>query len=151
MMLRAFRKDDLDRLHELVIDTIGACYPGAYPPRAVAFFKAYHSRDNILGDAERGATLVLEAEGLSATGTLVDGGIKRVFVRPSQQGRGHGRRMMSALEQVARERGLQDVALDASLVSIDFYRQLGYVGASWEAHDVGEGQSLRYLVMRKRL
>jgi hypothetical protein len=41
--------------------------------------------------------------------------------------------------------------LDASLVSIDFYRRLGYFDVSWEAHDVGEGQALRYLIMRKRL
>jgi GNAT superfamily N-acetyltransferase len=152
MHLRAFQPEDLMPLHSLVVDTIDACYPSAYPPRAVEFFKAYHSQENIQEEAARGLTFVgVDGMGICVTGTLFGAGIKRVFVHPRAQGRGHGREVMRALELKAIDQGLREVTLDASLVSIDFYRSLDYSDVSWEAHDVGGGQALRYLVMRKPL
>ena len=57
--LRPMQPADVDAVHALVLDTIDACYPAAYPPRAVEFFKTYHSIENIQADAAHGLTLVL--------------------------------------------------------------------------------------------
>ena len=62
LVLRLFRPDDLDAVQELIFRTIDACYTGVYPSQAVAFFKEYHSEDNILEDSEQGHTFVLEVD-----------------------------------------------------------------------------------------
>ena len=59
--------------------------------------------------------------------------------------------LMAALEEEAVRDGVQELTLDASLVSIDFYHRLGYREVMEAEHDVGVGQVLRYLVMRKSL
>ena len=47
--IRDFRPADLLPLRRLIHATIDACYAGVYPPRAVQFFKGYHSEAAIVG------------------------------------------------------------------------------------------------------
>jgi GNAT superfamily N-acetyltransferase len=130
--LRPFRPDDLDAVQELVFRTIDACYAGVYPSEAVAFFKEYHSKDNIFEDSEQGHTFVIELDGrIAGVGCLVKTTIKRVFVDPEFQHRGLGRLMMARLEEPAHERGVTTVDLDASLPSKRFSDFLGTRATNW--------------------
>ncbi len=52
--------------------------------------------------------------------------ITRVAVRRDQRGRGFGARLMEALHQEARRRGIRRVALNAQLHALGFYERLGY-------------------------
>lgn len=55
--------------------------------------------------------------------------VKRMYVRPSHRRRGHARRMLSALEQWARERGYRRVVLETGLEqpeAIALYTSAGY-------------------------
>lgn len=57
------------------------------------------------------------------------GEIKRMFVAPSARGRGHGRRVLSALEEAASELGYRRLRLDTAQslpVAIALYRSAGY-------------------------
>jgi GNAT superfamily N-acetyltransferase len=57
------------------------------------------------------------------------GEIKRMFVVPSARGRGHGRRVLSALEEAAAELGYRRLRLDTAQslpVAIALYRSAGY-------------------------
>ena len=55
--------------------------------------------------------------------------IKRMFVTPHARGRGHGRRVLSALEGAATELGYRRLRLDtaqAMTIAMEMYREAGY-------------------------
>src|ERR1700724_3795584 len=97
--IRRFREPDLCQLVRLISETIGISYAEVYPPRAVQFFKDFHSEKKIAHRGKTGTTLVVEKDGeLVATGSLVDGEILAVFVHPRLQKGGRGKALMKALE-----------------------------------------------------
>ena len=82
-----------------------------------------------------GAFVVLYEDGAPVAGgglrRLEDGvgEIKRMFVVPSARGRGHGRRVLAALEAAAAELGYLRLRLDTAqsmTVAIALYRGAGY-------------------------
>lgn len=151
-MLRPFVAEDLAALKQLVHGTIDACYTGIYPPRAVDFFKGFHTDAAIGQRAVEGYTIVLVRNGaICGTGTLLKGHITAVYVQPCLQGRGMGKTIMRHLEERARGDGLGEVTLHASLPSRKFYESIGYELSAEDSNDVGDGEQLRYYRARKRL
>ncbi len=151
-IIREFRKADLSALKTLVHKTIATCYPGHYGPEAVRFFLDYHNEEAILRDAERGRTIVLHQAGrILGTGTLVGDEIKRVFMDPTFQKQGFGRRIMRQLEEAAVRQGTGTVKLDASLPAKAFYDRLGYVTVEPAFLPVANGQRLDFFKMQKAL
>jgi len=150
--MRLFTVEDVEEVKSLIHRTIDACYPCAYPPNAVAYFKRYHDEEHILRDADMGHMIVVEEGGsIVATGTIVGSHIKRVFVEPALQGRGYGKAIMVYLEDFARRAGIGETDLDASLVSKPFYDALGYEVGKPDSIDVGDGQALDFHRMKKKL
>jgi len=150
--IREFRESDLESVAELIHRTVDVCYTNVYPPRAVEFFKNFHSRDGILERSKKGAILVAEQNrNVIGTGAIVENEIYGVFVEPRMQGHGHGRAIMRELETRAIAKGHSEVALSVSLPSRKFYEGLGYEILQ-EAHiDVGEGQQLDFWKAKKSL
>lgn len=83
----------------------------------------------------RGALLVARVEGRPVGCGAIKfhsqgyGEIKRMWVHPSVRGLGVGRRILRALEQLARDRGMKSVRLDthrALAEAIELYRGAGY-------------------------
>jgi GNAT superfamily N-acetyltransferase len=143
--VRRFEDCDLPAVHDLIQRTIDACYPAVYPRRAVAFFKAHHSREAILRRAQIGTVLVIDdGRDVVATGALVDGEIAGVFVSPQSQLGGLGATVMGELERIASASGFDSVGLDVSLPSRGFYEHRGYRVVDERALDVGEGEVLTY-------
>jgi len=152
LALRIFREDDLTAICQLVSETIDCSYEGVYPGNAIAFFKDYHSPENILSDARSGLTLVAHLDGeLVATGTLLGTNVRRVFVRPDRQGRGIGGILMHRLEEEATSLEILALDLSSSLPAKEFYLALRYEIVSEENTDEGGGETLRYFEMAKRL
>ena len=150
--VRRFEDADIGALKRLIHDTIDVSYAEVYPPRAVAFFKTFHSEEKILDRSRAGTVLVVEEEGeLTATGSMVDGEIFAVFVAPNAQRGGRGKALMEALEQEARNSGVEVSELSVSLPSMRFYRGLGYEIVEERSRDVGDGQRLDFWKARKRL
>ena len=95
-------------------------------------------------DADLGTWLVLyeDAEPVACGGLLDHGSevseIKRVFVAEPARRRGHGRRIVRALEALARETGHTRIRLYTTGVlgeAIEMYRGMGYRVASVHAVD----------------
>ena len=150
--IRTFLRSDLGPLRALIEETIHESYGAIYPPRAVQFFKSFHSEEKILERARSGTVLVIEEDDqLTATGSIVDHEIFAVFVRPRSQNGGRGKALMQALEAEAKKRGIEEAELSVSLPSKAFYRNLGYVIGEERSKDVGEGQQLVFWKARKRL
>ena len=150
--IRRFREPDLCQLVRLISETIGISYAEVYPPRAVQFFKDFHSEEKIADRGKTGTTLVVEEDGeLVATGSLVGGEILAVFVHPRLQKGGRGKALMKALENEARANGVTEIGLNGSLPSKRFYESLGYKIVEERSRDVGEGQRLDFWKAAKQL
>ena len=102
---------------------------------------------------ERGFYLALDNDCPVGTGmlTVESGQVDAIFVQPSHMGRGIGRRMLEYLEALARESGLVDLRLDATLNAAPFYREHGWVGDSVSTYRSPRGLELACIPMTKRL
>lgn len=74
-----------------------------------------------------------------------------LFVRPGFTGRGYGTAMLDHLEDVARQRAIDEVVLDATLNAVGFYRGCGYVGVEQAVYRSPSGLVLACIPMVKRL
>lgn len=143
--IRMFRESDLIPVLNLIHQTIDSCYSGVYPPRAVQFFKEFHSEEKVLQRHQEGVLLVVEQDGnVIATGAIVGNDIFGVFVHPGFQHCGHGGTLMRELEKKAKAKGCTKAELSVSLPSRGFYVRLGYDMLEGCSMDVGEGQHLDY-------
>jgi len=150
--IREFKSSDLSVIKNLICNTIDVCYSNAYPKEAIKFFKDYHCGESILKGAKEGYTIILEQDGqIIGTGTIVDGHVMRVFVRPEYQKLGFGKIIMRNLEAKALSQGISVVKLDASLPSKKFYDLLGYVTLEETFLAVENSKRLDYYKMEKSL
>lgn len=150
--IRRFHVSDVRVIRELICRTIDVSYPPFYPPRAIQFFKNFHSEAKIIERNQKGEILVAENNGkVIGTGSIVETDIFGVFVDPEFQHRGHGKSLMQALEKKAIANGISEVVLSVSLSSRRFYESLGYKIIKNCTIDVGEGQRLDYWEAKKAL
>jgi GNAT superfamily N-acetyltransferase len=77
--------------------------------------------------------------------------IRAFFVDPAHARRGIGTLLLERCEQEARTRGYREVELMATLPGVKLYAARGYAGTAQIRYDVGEGESIEFLPMRKRL
>ena len=77
--------------------------------------------------------------------------IEALFVDPEFTGLGVGRRLLTQLELLARELGLNRVTLKASLNSVTFYQSAGYVERGRGEHTSFSGLRLACVHMDKIL
>jgi len=75
--------------------------------------------------------------------------IGAIFVLPGFMGQGIGLTMLNHLECQARELGLKEVNLDATLNAVDFYRRYGYVGSEPSIYHSPSGLQLACVPMVK--
>ena len=65
--------------------------------------------------------------------------------------RGIGTLLLERCEDEARARGFCEVELMATLPGVKLYAVRGYVGAEMVRYEVGEGESIEFIPMRKSL
>lgn len=82
---------------------------------------------------------------------LEEGVLAATFVAPERTGQGIGREIVESLEAAAREAGLDQLVVPASLNAVEFYRRLGY--EEGEAFDASapDDPSLPAIRMTKQL
>lgn len=150
--IRPLMDSDIEVLQQLIYQTIDDAYTGVYGPKAIQYFKDYHSSSQILTDARQGQTVVLDLnERIVGTGTICEQTIRRVFISPAFQGRSFGRMVMETLEKKALSMGLHHLNLDASLPSRAFYQHLGYRTRENAFIKVSDDERLDYFYMEKAL
>jgi N-acetylglutamate synthase-like GNAT family acetyltransferase len=150
--IRQAEETDLQKIYELVSNTIEISYKDIYPVEAIRAFKNYHSRESILDDISKGYTLVIEqGDNLIGTGTLLDTNVRRVFIYPTLQQRGLGKIIALELEKKARTGGLSTIDLSASIGSVKFWGNLGFELQREAFLPVDNEQKLYYYEMIKHL
>jgi ribosomal protein S18 acetylase RimI-like enzyme len=108
----------------------------AYGPEAVSDLDRYSILEFL---PPAGAFIVLEIDGVTAAGGALRrlgpgiGEIKRMWTAPAQRGRGHGRRVLEALEAAAVRRGYHTLRLETGgrlEAAIGLYESAGYTRIS---------------------
>ena len=77
--------------------------------------------------------------------------IRAFFVDPLHARRGIGTVLLERCEREARERGYSQVELMATLPGVRLYTARGFTGAAMVHFDVGQGESIEFIPMRKVL
>jgi GNAT superfamily N-acetyltransferase len=77
--------------------------------------------------------------------------IRAFFVDPSKARRGIGSLLLDRCESEARAHGFSRVELMATLPGVKLYAARGYVGMPQVKHDLGAGESIEFVPMRKDL
>jgi GNAT superfamily N-acetyltransferase len=77
--------------------------------------------------------------------------IRAFFVEPAHARRGIGSLLLERCEAEARAHGFAAVELMATLPGAKLYRSHGYLGAEIVHYDVGSGESIEFIPMRKAL
>jgi GNAT superfamily N-acetyltransferase len=77
--------------------------------------------------------------------------IRAFFVDPDNARRGIGSMLLEHCEAEARAHGYTQVELMATLPGVKLYAARGYIGLPMVTFDVGEGESIEFLPMRKSL
>lgn len=83
-------------------------------------------RDHLIELLEADGALVALVECIVERDHLL---VENLAVAPAHQGKGHGRRLMARVEELARALGLEEIRLYTNKLfaeNVDFYRRLGY-------------------------
>lgn len=142
---------DRDIVTELVRETIKAVYPKYYPAGAVDFFLAHHKPEKIASDIEAGKVYVLVSDGVIVGTVTIDGNdIARLFVKPLEQGKGHGGKLIDFAENMIFGYS-ETVRLDSSLPAKSIYIKRGYKEKEYCKILTDNGDYLCYDVMEKNI
>lgn len=98
--------------------------------------------------------LVAEADGaIVGVGALVlsKSELRACYVSPTAIRRGVGSAIVHEIEAIAREHGLSQLDLDASVTAEPFYAVLGYEVCARGEHILRSGEAMACVKMRKRL
>jgi GNAT superfamily N-acetyltransferase len=77
--------------------------------------------------------------------------IRAFFVDPDAARRGIGSRLLEHCESEARAHGFSHAELMATLPGVRLYAARGYTGAAMVHYDVGQGETIEFVPMRKIL
>jgi N-acetylglutamate synthase-like GNAT family acetyltransferase len=106
-----------------------------YTAEARTLIVANFAADKIAGRRRERRTFVCQMDG-RIVGTIALGGdrLRTLFVEPELQGSGVGARLVAHLEAHARQAGVTELKLSASLTARGFYERLGYRTIEREEH-----------------
>lgn len=153
LTIRKAKRDDAPNAWDIRHASVHAACVRHYPEATLCAWVDGAPSDAWAAIVERGFYLALDNDRPVGTGmlTVESGQVDAIFVQPSHIGRGIGRRMLEYLEALARESGLVDLRLDATLNAAPFYREHGWVGDSVSTYRSPRGLELACIPMTKRL
>jgi putative acetyltransferase len=129
MIIRSFCLQDRASCGELFYQTIHTVCSNDYSNQQLDIWAPEVSRS---GDFPRPLenndcfVAVFDEEIIGFADITKDGYLDRFFVHKDYQGKGMGKRLLSAIEQRALERGLKTITIEASITARPFFEKMGY-------------------------
>jgi putative acetyltransferase len=146
--IRAFAPHDAEAVSALIQHTMRVSNSHDYPLARLQPLIDYFSPDKVRQLNQERVCLVAEIDGqVIGTAGLEDVELVTFFVHPDHQGMGIGTRLLAAIEEQARARGLTRITVDSSLTGAAFYARMGYVRTGVEF----EGTAGPQIGMEKQL
>ena len=145
---------DIDALWALRTVAVRISCATHYSAEQIAVWRASPVPAGYAGLLAAGGGIVAVREGAIAGYAMLDldkHEVDAVFVAPAQSGLGIGKRLLAALEVLAREHGIKHLHLSASLNAVPFYQAAGFVALREEAYAHPSGLMLASMAMEKVL
>jgi N-acetylglutamate synthase-like GNAT family acetyltransferase len=126
-IIRPFAEEDAGAVSELIIENLEKVNVMVYGASTVKKLAKQYTPAHILKYAGKGSMFVaVSAAGLVGTITLEEERVRNLFVRVDCQGHGIGEKLVGFIEELARQKGLEKLTLQADLSAAEFYSRLGY-------------------------
>jgi len=150
---KANRSDDIGMwlVRTAAINDIGEKY---YPRSEIAKWASVEMPKKFGEIVERDDWYVaVQGDEIVATGLLDVSGksLGAIFVRPDQQRKGLATMMLSKLEDVARDKGIDRLTLESTLNAFEFYEKNGFSIVKRSKYRLQNGYELDCIVMEKRI
>ncbi|KAB8064975.1 GNAT family N-acetyltransferase [Janthinobacterium violaceinigrum] len=152
--LRPALSDDIAALWALRTVAVRVSCATHYAPEQIGVWTASPVPDGYAAMLAAGGGIVAMQGGIIAGYAMLDANkqeVDAVFVDPARAGLGIGKRLLAALEQLARGRGIARLHLSASLNAVPFYAAAGFTALREEAYAHPSGISLASVAMEKAL
>ncbi|MGX9696889.1 GNAT family N-acetyltransferase [Janthinobacterium lividum] len=152
--LRPALPDDIAALWALRTVAVRVSCATHYAPEQITVWTASPVPDTYAAMLAAGGGIVAMQGEIIAGYAMLDADkqeVDAVFVDPAHAGLGIGKRLLAALEQLARGRGIARLHLSASLNAVPFYAAAGFTALREEAYAHPSGISLDSVAMEKDL
>jgi putative acetyltransferase len=151
-MIRPARSDDAQQLAAVHVASIRGLCAADYAAEQIAAWTASLRPERYPPLIARGCAVVHDdGEALAgfAIGDPAAGVVNAVYVRPDRAGRGVGRALVAAIEDIVRAGGAAELRLHATLNAVGFYQRLGFAVVGPGHNRLPGGAELPCVVMTK--
>ena len=151
--MRKATRADAQAIWDLRNASIMVKCKGYYPDATLRKWTSGVPAEPFYGDVQRDCYLAIDSEGIAGFGMidLERARVKSLFVHPRHVAKGIGKLILSHLENLARNAGLEQLSLDSSLNAAPFYRTCGFTGDAAGKYESANGVILDCIPMSKRL
>lgn len=153
-LIRGALTTDIPQMYQAHRSAIEISCAKSYSPEQIKGWVANIKPERYLSSMEKEVMLVVEVQGeVKGYGRMSPdtGKVSALYLTPSAQGAGLGKRLLESLLLVARSQGLSMVSLSASLNSAPFYRRLRWRELGAITETISNGTELECITFEKRL
>jgi GNAT superfamily N-acetyltransferase len=151
--IRKAKRDDAHSIWDIRNAAIMDQCKGHYPPEALETWTGGEMTERFMDAVEQSFHVAVLDGRIVGTGKigLESGKVDAIFVHPLHMRAGIGRLMLSHLESLALDAGLEQLSLESTLNAAAFYRACGFAGDSVAKYESPRGLSLDCVPMTKTL
>ncbi len=125
--VRKFKEEDALEVSDLVRKTLSEENSKFYPNSVIEHMCNEFSPKFVVGlSKEREFFVAIEKPKIIGTITFIKDYIGTVFVNPDYHCKSIGTRLMETIENLAKERKIENLKLNSTINTVDFYEKLGY-------------------------
>lgn len=148
-MIRVLKKNDCEKCCDVINECIESFT--SLNEKTKRFLIAKNDPKNLYKEFFNYYSIVLIENGnIIGLGCLDKNEIKRVYVKPIKQKSGYGRRIVESLENMAKQRSVNEIVIQSSLEAEKFYSRIGYQNLSKEEIHLEEADFI-FINMKKVL
>lgn len=157
VIIRPMQEDEARGFLEIHHASVRGLAVNDYPPSVIDAWAAPITNERLehfLQNRDNEIRLIAEADGVPVgIGALVvaNSELRACYVLPTAARRGVGSALVTELERLAREHGLDHLTLESSITAEPFYAGLGYRIEKRGEHRIAPGVSMAAITMRKEL
>ena len=125
--IRKFKDEDALEASDLIRKTLSEENSKFYLNSVIEYmYNEFSPKFLIELSKEREFFVAIENSKMIGTITIINDYIGTVFVNPGYHSKGIGTKLMETIENLAKERKIENLRLNSSINAVDFYEKLGY-------------------------
>jgi GNAT superfamily N-acetyltransferase len=153
MIVRKANVDDAERIIDLHLDTVRRVNSADYTPAQIDAWLGKRKVETTRAMIRQGLYYVcaLENGTLCGFGCLQRNELLGLYVSADRLRQGIGSQLLARMEADAVQAGHEEMAMEATLTAVPFYRSKGYAEVARKRLAIADGQYLDVVSMRKAL